>query len=71
MLVAVALLFLAGRPQVRGWFAATNRHDLADHFSSSPPRRPGLAGAAPDWPVGNILRMWWWQPPRDTDDDDD
>ncbi|MFF4894580.1 hypothetical protein [Micromonospora chersina] len=34
MLVAVALLFLASRPQVRGWFTETNRHDVADRFSS-------------------------------------
>ncbi|MFG2167120.1 hypothetical protein [Micromonospora chersina] len=34
VLVALALLFLAGRPQVRGWFAATNRHHVADHYSS-------------------------------------
>ncbi|MFG2107707.1 hypothetical protein [Micromonospora chersina] len=34
MLVAVALLFLAGRPRVRGWFAATNRHHVADRYSS-------------------------------------
>ncbi|MEU5527985.1 hypothetical protein ABZ744_13685 [Micromonospora chersina] len=33
-LVAVALLFLASRPQVRGWFAATNRHHVADRYSS-------------------------------------
>ncbi|MEU9826269.1 hypothetical protein [Micromonospora chersina] len=34
VLVAVALLFLASRPQVRGWFAAPNRHDMADRLSS-------------------------------------
>ncbi|MFG3581173.1 hypothetical protein [Micromonospora chersina] len=33
-LVAVALLFLASRPQVRGWFTATNRHHVADRYSS-------------------------------------
>lgn len=33
-LVAVALLFLASRRQVRGWFAATNRHHVADRYSS-------------------------------------
>ncbi|MFG3299699.1 hypothetical protein [Micromonospora chersina] len=33
-LVAVALLFLASRPQVRGWFVATSRHHVADRYSS-------------------------------------
>ncbi|MGW9195242.1 hypothetical protein [Micromonospora chersina] len=34
VLVAVALLFLASRPEVRGWFTETNRHHVADRFSS-------------------------------------
>ncbi|MFG3301524.1 hypothetical protein [Micromonospora chersina] len=34
MLVGVTLLFLASRPPVRGWFTATNRHHVADPFSS-------------------------------------
>ncbi|MFE9955145.1 hypothetical protein [Micromonospora sp. NPDC005299] len=33
-LVVVALLFLASRPQVRSWFAATSRPDVVDRFSS-------------------------------------
>lgn len=33
-LVVVALLFLASRPQVRSWFAATSRRAVVDGFSS-------------------------------------
>ncbi|MGC3863031.1 hypothetical protein ACPSM1_22895 [Micromonospora chersina] len=34
VLVALALLFLASRPQIRGWFAEGNRHHVADRHPS-------------------------------------